>query len=79
MNYIFDYDPSYLKKINEWDYASILLDGKRPSNPDKCNHLWFGRLPKNLEVGEHVIEIKAKDMFGRIFTRISSYRIEIKD
>lgn len=79
MNYIFDYDPSYLKKINEWDYASILLDGKRPSNPDKCSHLWFGRLPKNLEVGEHVIEIKAKDMFGRIFTRISSYRIEIKD
>lgn len=79
MNYTFDYDPSYLKKINEWDYASVLLDGKRPSNPDKCNHLWFGRLPKNLEVGEHIVEIKAKDMFGRIFTRVSSYWIETKD
>lgn len=79
MDYTFDYDPSYQKKINEWDYASVLLDGKRPSNPDKCNHLWFGKLPKNLDVGEHIIEIKAKDMFGRIFTRIASYRIETKD
>jgi hypothetical protein len=79
MDYTFDYDPSYQKKLNEWDYASVLLDGKRPSNPDKCNHLWYGKLPKNLDVGEHVIEIKVKDMFGRIFTRMASYRIETKD
>jgi hypothetical protein len=79
MDYSYDYDPAYLKLINEWDYSEFLLDGGRPSNPDKCNHLWKARIPTNIDVGEHTIEIKAKDMFGRFFNRMSSYRIEKKD
>ena len=79
MRHTVDYDPAYMKMINEWDYSDFLLDGSRPSNPDKCNHLWMARIPSNLDVGEHIIEIKAKDMFGREFTQKSSYRIARKD
>ncbi|WP_240773376.1 hypothetical protein [Pontibacter sp. SGAir0037] len=33
-------------------------------------------IPTKLEPGEHTIEVKATDMFGRTFTQKSSYRIE---
>jgi hypothetical protein len=34
------------------------------SNPDQCDHLWRGKLPDNLEAGEYVLEVIAKDGFG---------------
>ncbi|MBK7095841.1 MAG: calcineurin-like phosphoesterase family protein [Saprospiraceae bacterium] len=79
MDYTYDYDPAYLKMINDWDYSDILLDGRRPSNPDKCNHLWKASIPKNIEAGIHIIEIKAKDMFGREYFQSTSYEIAEKD
>jgi hypothetical protein len=75
MDYTYDYDPAFLKLINEWDYSEFLLDGSRPSNPDKCSHLWKAKIPTNNEVGEYLIEIKAKDMFGREFTEKTWYDI----
>ncbi len=75
MTYVKDYDPSYLHLLHEWDYSETLLDGRRPPNPAMCSHLWRGSIPTFLPAGEHTIEIKAKDMFGRILTQKSSYRV----
>ncbi|WP_205499721.1 calcineurin-like phosphoesterase C-terminal domain-containing protein [Rufibacter psychrotolerans] len=71
-----DYDPAFLHKLHEWDLAEELMPGRRPSNPAKSQHLWRGNIPTNLSVGEHAIEVKATDMFGRTFTQKGRYRIE---
>jgi hypothetical protein len=76
MNYQKDYDPTYLHILHEWDFAEELMPGKRPPKQVESRHLWRGRIPTNLEPGEHTIEVKATDMFGRTFTQKSSYRIE---
>jgi hypothetical protein len=75
MTYIHDYDPSFLHLLHEWDYSDTLLDGSRPPNPELCSHLWRANIPTSLPSGEHIIEIKVKDMFGRTLTQKSSYRI----
>ena len=76
MHLVEDYDPSYLHLLHEWDVAESLMSGRRPSNPVQTKHLWRASIPTNLETGEHTIEVKATDMFGRIFTQQSTYRIE---
>ena len=78
MDHVKDYDPSYLHLLHEWDFTEELLDGRRPSNPVFCNHLWRGNLPVNLAIGEHIIEIKVNDMFGRLLTQKSSYKIALR-
>lgn len=71
-----EHDPTYLHSLQEWDYAEELLPGRRPSNAAPSTHLWRGSIPTKLEVGEHTIEVKATDMFGRTFVQKGSYRIE---
>lgn len=75
MNYQKNYDPMFLHKLHEWDFTEALIPGRRPSNPVESTHLWRGKIPTDLELGEHTIEIKATDMFGRTFTQKSSYKI----
>lgn len=75
MSYVEEYDPSYVKLVYEWDLSEELMPGRRSSNPVKSTHLWRGGIPTSLETGEHVIEIKATDMFGQTFTQKSSYRL----
>lgn len=78
MRYINDYDPAYLHLLHEWDFAETLPEGRRPSNPVHCNHLWRVGIPTRLPEGEHIIHIKVTDMFGRVFTQQSKYRILVK-
>ncbi|MGV8091195.1 MAG: calcineurin-like phosphoesterase C-terminal domain-containing protein [Mangrovibacterium sp.] len=75
MSYVRDYDPAYLNLLHEWDFTEELMDGRRPSNPEFCRHLWRIGIPANLEAGEHTIEVKARDMFGQTFTQTKTYRI----
>ncbi|AKD03700.1 calcineurin-like phosphoesterase family protein [Pontibacter korlensis] len=70
-----EYDPVFVHSLQEWDYAEELLPGRRPSNATQSTHLWRGSIPTKLEPGEHIIEVRATDMFGRTFTQQSSYRI----
>jgi hypothetical protein len=79
MFYKKDYDPSYFREFQDWDFTEFPLEGSRMSPPDQCNHLWFASLSVNLEPGEHMIEVKAYDMFGRVFTQTKSYRILKKE
>ncbi len=78
MSYEEDYDPSFLGRLHVWDYTEELLPGRRPSNAVRSTHLWRGRIPAKLEVGEHTIEVKVTDMFGRVFTQKGTYRIEAR-
>jgi 3',5'-cyclic AMP phosphodiesterase CpdA len=75
MYHVNEYDPAYLHLLHEWDFTETLPPGRRPSNAERCNHLWAIDIPTKLPEGEHVIEIKAYDMFGRILTQKSAYRI----
>ena len=76
MEYIEEPDPSYVELVYEWDTTENLLPGRRSSNPINSEHLWRENIPTNLETGEHKIEIKATDMFEKIHTATSSYRLE---
>jgi hypothetical protein len=76
MTNLTDYDPSYLLKIFEWDTTETLLDGRRPSNAVRTDHLWRAGIPVNLEVGVHTIEVEATDMFGQKHTGTKTFRIE---
>lgn len=69
-------DPSYLADLMEWDLAEALMPGRRGSNAVISTHLWRGNIPTRLEVGEHRVEVKVKDMFGREFIQTTSYRLE---
>lgn len=69
-------DPAFVAKGNEWDLADTLMKGRRPTEAAKCTHLWTAPLPENIGVGDHKIEVRATDVFGRTFIQTSSYRIE---
>jgi 3',5'-cyclic AMP phosphodiesterase CpdA len=73
------YDPNYFYSVLEWDFTDTLLPGERPANPVVCRHLWYGPIDPDLEIGEHTIEVKAIDMFGRIHTQEKTYRIAVQD
>jgi hypothetical protein len=76
MKYLEDYDPSYVRDVMEWDLSEELMPGRRSSNPMKSSHLWRAGIPVNLGEGEHIIEVKATDMYGNSFTQSKSYRLE---
>jgi hypothetical protein len=76
MAYQEEHDPAYLHSLQEWDYVEELMPGRRPSNAVPSTHLWRGSIPTRLEAGEHTVEVKATDMFGRSFVQKGSYRIE---
>lgn len=75
MQKIIEPDPVFSGVRYKWDTSAELLKGIRPSNPVNSMHLWKTRVPSNLPTGEHVIEIRAVDMFGREFLDTKTYRI----
>jgi 3',5'-cyclic AMP phosphodiesterase CpdA len=74
-----DYDPSYYRIFQDWDYTDTPFEGGRQSPPEMTKHLWFASIPSKIEAGEHVIEVKVVDMFGRVFTQKKTYRIVKKE
>lgn len=75
MRKVLEPDPSFFGITYRWDTSLELLSGVRPSNPVNSMHLWKARVPSNLPEGEHTIEVKATDMFGREFKAERTYRI----
>ena len=76
MDYVEVQDPSYVELVYEWELSEVLMPGKRSSDPEKSTHVWRGNIPSDLAIGEHAIEIKATDMFGKTHTANGSYRID---
>lgn len=68
-------DPSYSVKLIEWDFAEKLLPGRRPSNAVNSTHLWQGAIKTDLSPGEHQIEVRATDRYGKKHYGKKSYRI----
>ncbi|MGI9526766.1 MAG: calcineurin-like phosphoesterase C-terminal domain-containing protein [Weeksellaceae bacterium] len=71
-----DYDWNYAKSVMKWDETDKLLEGRRPSNPQISSHIWGARLPNNLEVGEHIITIKATDRYGKEYIETKTFNVE---
>lgn len=68
MRYVEEQDPHMSAIRYEWDFATELPQGLRPSNPFTSRHLWKTRMPTNVPAGENTIYVRVKDSFGRIFT-----------
>lgn len=75
MSYTKMEDPSFNLKLSEWDTTEKLLPGRRPSLAEICSHLWTGKLNLNLPVGEHTIEVRATDMYGKTHYGKQTYSI----
>jgi hypothetical protein len=76
MRYSLEADPYYLVQNMKWDESDTLFKGRRPTESADCKHLWTAPLPCNIGIGTHNIEVRATDLFGRVFTEKSTYRIE---
>ncbi len=74
-----DQDPTLAGIRYRWDTSNEILDGNRPSNPAISKHVWRGRIPSDMPVGEQIIEVRVTDMFGRIFTDQVSVRVVAAD
>jgi len=75
MEYIPESDPAFLSVLHKWDHTETLLSGRRPSAAAESKHLWRGAVPNKLTPGEHTIEVKATDMFGKTFTESKTYQL----
>lgn len=76
MDKVEDYDPAYYKYMQDWDFYTDIKLNRRPSNAQICSHLWRSKIPTNLPIGTHKIEVKAIDMFGRTHMGYSVYDIK---
>lgn len=84
------YDPYYLKIDQRWKrFKEIKLREKwqETADPEETppgspmpaprisTHLWEANIGSNFPVGRHVIEVRAKDRYGRVFTDVSTLRV----
>lgn len=74
MKYTTDIDPHYTANLYQYDGATSLQEGRRPSDPVKSSHLWRVNLPK-LDVGNHTVEVRATDMFGRKYLQQKTIQV----
>lgn len=63
-----------------WDSNSELADqpypiSRRMSRPQNSTHLWEANLGTDWPLGRHVIEVKAKDRYGRTYTAFQTMRV----
>lgn len=79
LEYILEPDPFYVHLWMRWDYTDTLLTGRRPGKPKASRHLWWAPLPSDLKPGEHTVEVKATDMFGREFIQKERYVIKERE
>ncbi|MGK9121062.1 calcineurin-like phosphoesterase C-terminal domain-containing protein [Olivibacter jilunii] len=76
MQYTLEPDPAYVAELFHWDETEEMFKGRRPTEPANCTHLWRGRLPGDIGTGQHEVEVRATDMYGKTHIQKSTYRIE---
>ncbi|AWW33012.1 metallophosphoesterase [Echinicola strongylocentroti] len=70
-----EYDKFLLDIHYEWDHAEELPWGIRPSTPLISSHIWTGRMPSDLPLGDHTMEIMATDWLGRTYRSSKTFTI----
>jgi len=71
-------DPYFLYQCYQWDTADSAQIGRRSSQAASlCTHLWKTTLDNKLEPGEHIVDIRVKDQFGRTYKDQFVYRTEM--
>ncbi|MEM6377435.1 MAG: calcineurin-like phosphoesterase family protein [Bacteroidota bacterium] len=85
------YDPYYLKINDRWNrFKEIKLreqwaksygkDATPPGTPmpapNKSTHLWEANIGSDFPAGRHIIEVRAKDRYGRVFMDHATFRVE---
>lgn len=75
MNHAAIEDIAYQYELLKFDNASQLIEARRPSNPEISSHIWEVKIPNNLSIGEHHIEIKATDMYGKTHSQKTTINI----
>lgn len=85
------YDPFYLKIDQRWKrFKKIKLreqweenfgkettpPGTSMPTPSISTHLWEANIGSDFPVGRHVIEVRATDRYGRVFTDVTTFRVE---
>ena len=90
MNKVEKFDPYYVKINQRWkqfaeiDLArtwkdhfddDIVLPGTPMPAPRPSTHLWEANIGSNLTAGRHIIEVRAKDRYGRVFTDYATLRV----
>jgi hypothetical protein len=95
MDKVDKYDPYYLKIDQRWknlrklridelwaadpSLADQTFPGTPMSRPRISTHLWEANIGTDWPVGRHIIEIKAKDRYGRTFTAFHTMRVRAAD
>lgn len=69
-------DPNYVNMLYEWNKSDETKLNRWPSDASISRHIWRVYIPNNLPLGQHDIEVKATDIFGRDFIQKSKYRID---
>lgn len=75
MAYTLDLDPAACGVRYLWDIAEKPLYGVKPTGPGISKHLWKIRLSGILEPGNHRIEVRARDTWGRVYTNSTSFLV----
>lgn len=75
MEYTESADPNYMKSLMDWDASETVVPGRRPSNALLSTHLWSAGIPFKLDAGEHIIEVRATDRYGKQHTAKKTYRV----
>ncbi|WP_026956812.1 calcineurin-like phosphoesterase C-terminal domain-containing protein [Algoriphagus vanfongensis] len=70
-----DYDKFLLDLHYEWDHADTLPWGIRPSTPLISSHIWSTRMPSDLPLGMHELEIRATDWLGRNYSTRKTFEV----
>ncbi|MCB1128072.1 MAG: calcineurin-like phosphoesterase C-terminal domain-containing protein, partial [Verrucomicrobiae bacterium] len=74
---VLEEDPYYVE-VKRREAASKDLKGRPLTNAKASHHLWKGRLPDGIPVGEHRIRVRSEDQYGRVFHGSRIIRVEGK-
>ena len=67
-------DPHYVKQ-QKLDEQTPMAGTGRLNPPRPSTHIWVGKLPSELPVGTHLIEVQATDAYGHEFSDKRPFRV----
>jgi 3',5'-cyclic AMP phosphodiesterase CpdA len=68
MRRILGWDPSYAADFLAQDTVARPSSQKRLPDPVVCYHLWRSALPADLSTGRHLLQVRATDPEGRVYS-----------